>query len=57
MDETVGSISSSKCQVNHDLSDSDPSAPGSTYVRLMPSGSTPSSDLESGYWIFEMDSL
>lgn len=30
---------------------SDPSAPGSTYIRLMPSGSTPVPGLENGYWI------
>jgi hypothetical protein len=29
----------------------DPSAPGSTYIRLMPSGSTPVPGLENGYWI------
>lgn len=29
----------------------DPSAPGSTYIRLMPSGSTPIPGLENGYWI------
>ena len=32
-------------------SGSDPSAPGSTYIRLMPSGSTPVPGLENGYWI------
>lgn len=30
---------------------SEPSAPGSTYIRLMPSGSTPVPGLENGYWI------
>ncbi len=30
---------------------SDPSAPGSTYIRLMPAGSTPVPGLEHGYWI------
>lgn len=29
----------------------DPSAPGSTYIRLMPAGSTPVPGLENGYWI------
>jgi filamentous hemagglutinin len=29
----------------------DPSAPGSTYIRVMPSGSTPVTGLENGYWI------
>ncbi|WP_429540193.1 DUF637 domain-containing protein [Pseudomonas fluorescens] len=29
----------------------DPTAPGSTYIRLMPSGSTPVPGLENGYWI------
>jgi hypothetical protein len=29
----------------------DPSAPGSTYIRLMPSGSTHVPGLENGYWI------
>ncbi|MCY1399168.1 hypothetical protein D9M71_142180 [compost metagenome] len=29
----------------------DPSAPGGTYIRLMPSGSTPVPGLENGYWI------
>lgn len=30
----------------------DPSNPGSTYIRVMPSGSTPVPGLENGYWIF-----
>ncbi|MCQ4390098.1 hypothetical protein [Enterobacter roggenkampii] len=30
----------------------DPSNPGSTYIRVMPSGSTPIPGLENGYWIF-----
>ena len=29
----------------------DPSNPGSTYIRVMPSGSTPVPGLENGYWI------
>lgn len=29
-----------------------PSAPGSSYIRLMPPGSTPVPGLENGYWIF-----
>lgn len=29
----------------------DPSSPGSTYIRVMPPGSTPVPGLENGYWI------
>ncbi|MEQ0467988.1 hemagglutinin repeat-containing protein [Klebsiella sp. JB_Kp017] len=29
----------------------DPGSPGSTYIRVMPSGSTPVPGLENGYWI------
>ncbi len=29
----------------------DPSSPGSSYIRVMPPGSTPVTGLENGYWI------